>query len=44
MLEDLSEELQLTLVVLGTLVTLAGLFRCVGKSECVATREEDDNT
>lgn len=43
MLEELSEELQLTVVVLAGLVTVAGVFRCVAKSECVATHEEDDN-
>jgi len=41
MLEELSEELQLTAVVIAGLVTLAGVFRCVAKSECVATPEDD---
>lgn len=43
MLEDMSEELQLTVVVVSGLVMLVGLFRCVGKSECVATHVEDEN-
>lgn len=42
MLEELSEEIQLTAVVLAGLVTLVGLFRCVAKSECVATQDEDN--
>lgn len=42
MLEELSEELQLTVIVVSGLVMLVGLFRCVAKSECVATREEDN--
>lgn len=41
MLEDMSEELQLTAVVLAGLVTLAGVFRCVARSECMS--EEEDN-
>jgi len=43
MLEELSEEYQLIAVVVAGLVTVAAAFRCVAKSECVATHEEDDN-
>lgn len=42
MLEEWSEELQLTLVVITGLITAAGVFRCVAKSECVGTQDEDN--
>lgn len=42
MFEDMPEEAQLVVIVCAGLVTIAGLFRCVARSQCVAMSDEED--